>query len=98
MPEHAEFPVVQLAAGIGLHRLVHAEILVVAGKDLCRAPAGVVVKDKVFQKIEEVFLPADAAQHRFQRNAAGVGLRQTLPLMEKFVFAADVPIFASVPI
>ena len=89
MPEHAELPVVQLAAGIGLHRLIHAEILVVAGKDLCRAPAGVVVKNEVFQKIEEVFLPADAAQHRFQRNAAGVGLRQTLPLVEKLVFAAE---------
>ena len=89
MPEDAELAIVELARGVGIDRFVDAEILVVARQDLGGAPAGVVKEDEVFKQVEEVFLFADAAQHGFQRDAAGLLLVQTLPLMEKLVLAAE---------
>lgn len=42
-----------------------------------------------FQQIKKVFLFADAAQHGFQRHAALFLFRQTLPLVEELIFAAQ---------
>lgn len=61
----------------------------VAGQDLGGAAAGVVIEDKVFKQVEEVFFPADAAQHGLQRDAAGLLLIEALPLVEELVLAAE---------
>ena len=89
MPEHTQLAVVQLAGLIGFDRLIDAEILVVPGKDFCCMPTRVVKQDEVFQQIKKVFLFADAAQHGFQRHAALFLFRQTLPLVEELIFAAQ---------
>ena len=89
VPEDAELAVIQLPGGVGPDRLVDAEILVVARQNLGGVPAGVVIEDEVFKQVEEVFLFADAAQHGLQRDAPGLLLVQTLPLMEKLVLAAE---------
>ena len=89
MPEHTQLAVVQLAGLIGFDRLIDAEILVVPGKDFCCMPTRVVKQDEVFQQIQKVFLFADAAQHGFQRHTALFLLGQTLPLVEKLIFAAQ---------
>ena len=47
-----------------------------------------VVKDEVFQQIEEGLFLADAPQHGFQFHAACIAFLQTLPLVEKLVLAA----------
>jgi len=70
MPEDAQLPVVELARLVCPDGLVHAEVLVVLREDLGRGPVGTVVQDEVFQQVEEVLFPADAAQHGFQRHAA----------------------------
>lgn len=89
VPEHAQLAVVQLPGRVGLDRLVDAQVLVVASKDLGGAAAGVVIEDEVFKQVEEVFFPADAAQHGLQRDAAGLLLVEALPLVEKLVLAAE---------
>ena len=89
VPEHAELAVIQLSGGVGLDRLVDAEVLVVAGQNLGGAPARVVIEDKVFKQVEEVFLFADTAQHGFQRDAARLLLAEALPFVEEFVLAAE---------
>ena len=45
-----------------------------------------VVKDKVFQQVEEVFLFADTSQHRGQFYAASIFLCQSFPLVEELPF------------
>ena len=89
MPEHTQLAVVQLAGLIGFDRLIDAEILVVPGKDFCCMPTRVVKQDEVFQQIQKVFLFADAPEHGFQRHTALLLLGQTLPLVEKLIFAAQ---------
>ena len=80
VPEYAQLAVVQLSGLIRLDRLVDAQILMVAGKDLCRASAGVVEEDEIFKQVEEIFLFADSPQHGFQSHAALLLLGQALPL------------------
>ena len=60
MPEHPQPAVFQLAVLVSTDGLVDAEILVVAGQNLGGAPTGMVVKDEVFQQIEEGLFLADA--------------------------------------
>ena len=88
MPEHTQPAVFQLAVLVSTDGLVDAEILVVAGQNLDGAPTGMVVKDEVFQQIEEGLFLADAPQHSFQFHAACIAFLQTLPLVEKLVLAA----------
>ena len=88
MPEHTQPAVFQLAVLVSTDGLVDAEILVVAGQNLGGAPTGIVVKDEVFQQIEEGLFLADALQHGFQFHAACIAFLQTLPLVEKLVLAA----------
>ena len=88
VPEHTQPAVFQFAVLVGTHRFVDAKILVVAGQDLGGAPAGMVVKDEVFQQIEEGLFLADAPQHGFQLHSACIALFQALPLVEKLVLAA----------
>ena len=88
MPEHTQPAVFQLAVLVSTDGLVDAEILVVAGQNLGGAPTGMVVKDEVFQQIEEGLFLADAPQHGFQFHAACIAFLQTLPLVEKLVLAA----------
>ena len=88
MPEHTQPAVFQLAALVSTDGLVDAEILVVAGQNLGGAPTGMVVKDEVFQQIEEGLFLADAPQHGFQFHAACIAFLQALPLVEKLVLAA----------
>ena len=47
-----------------------------------------VVKDEVFQQIEESLFLADAPQHGFQFHAACIAFFQAFPLVEKLVLAA----------
>ena len=61
----------------------------VPGQDLDGFSVGMVVENEVFQKVQEVFLLADAPEHGFQGYAALVRLRQALPLVEEFVLAAQ---------
>ena len=89
VPEHAQLAVIQLPGRVGLDRLVDAQVLVVARQDLGGAAAGVVIEDKVFKQVEEVFFPADAAQHGLQRHAAGFLLVEALPLMEELILTAE---------
>ena len=88
MPEHTQPAVFQFAVLVSTDGLVDAEILVVAGQNLGGAPTGMVVKDEVFQQIEEGLFLADAPQHGFQFHAACIAFLQTLPLVEKLVLAA----------
>ena len=88
VPEHTQPAVFQLAVLVSTDGLVDAEILVVAGQNLGGAPTGMVVKDEVFQQIEEGLFLADAPQHGFQFHAACIAFLQTLPLVEKLVLAA----------
>ena len=88
VPEHTQPAVFQLAVLVSTDGLVDAEILVVAGQNLGGAPTGMVVKDEVFQQIEEGLFLADAPQHGFQFHAARIAFLQTLPLVEKLVLAA----------
>ena len=91
MPEDPQLAVAQLAVGIGFDGLVHAQILMVAGKDLDEFTAGTVEKDEIFQQVEEVFLAADTAQHGLQSHAALVAFFKAFPFVEKFVLAAQRP-------
>ena len=47
-----------------------------------------VVKDEIFQQIEEGLFLADAPQHGFQLHSACIAFFQTLPLVEELVLAA----------
>ena len=58
-------------------------------KDFGGVAARMVVQNKVFKQVKEVFFFANAAQHGFKRNAACVRFVQTLPFMEKLIFAAE---------
>ena len=91
MPEDAQLPVVELARLVRPDGLVHAEVLVVLREDFGRGPVGTVVEDEVFEEVEEILLPADAAQHGLQRHAPLVLFRQTLPFVEEPVLAAERP-------
>ena len=88
MPEHTQPAVFQLAVLVSTDGLVDAEILVVAGQNLGGAPTGMVVKDEVFQQIEEGLFLADAPQHGFQLHSARVAFFQAFPFVEKLVLAA----------
>ena len=68
MPENAQFAVVELSRLVCLDRFVYPEVLMVAGKNLCRAPAGMVEQNEVLQ--QEILLFTDAPQHGFQLYAA----------------------------
>ena len=89
MPEHAQLAVVQRSCLVCLDCLVHAEVLVVSGEDFCCVSARMVKEDEIFQQIKEVFLFANAPQHRFQRHTALLLLGQTLPLVEELILAAQ---------
>ena len=51
MPEDAEFSVAQLALRVGTHGLVHAQVLVVARKDLGGRRVEVVEQNEVLEEV-----------------------------------------------
>ena len=55
MPEYAQLAVVELSRFVCFDRFVDTEVLMVAGKNLYGIAAGVIVEDKVLQKINEIF-------------------------------------------
>ena len=89
MPEDAQLAIAELPLLPGLHGGVHAQVLMVPGQDLHRAPVGVIVEDEVFKQIEEVLFPADAPKHGLQRHAALVRFFQSLPFVEELILAAQ---------
>ena len=61
----------------------------VPGQNLGGAAAGVVVKEEILEEIQEIPLVADAPEHGFQLDAAGLVLLEPLPLVEELVLAAQ---------
>lgn len=98
MPEYSQLAAAQFALGIGANGLVHAEVLMITGKDFCGFSAGVVKQNEIFQKIEEVFLAADTAQHNFQGYASGFIFFKAFPFMKEFILAAQRADFCFQPI
>ena len=88
MPENTQFTIIQFSCCIGFHGLIYAKILMISGKDFSCMSTGVVIQNKVFKQIKEVFFLANTTEHCFKGNATLIFFCKSLPLMEKLILTA----------